>query len=176
MNGIGGTSNDILFWDSNHWVSAISPDGVYRWNGAAWIVIAPDDPIRTIALDDHSQFEGLSPSSSKAPSQSLYKGNGLSIGVDWIASPGPIHWRPVAFADIEAVGITAPTLVQTLFMRSIPWGGTELRFRATGGRCFGSKVEWVPPPARELILNALPLSTTITPSAAAFLVGLPWHG
>jgi len=155
----------------------ISPDGVYRWNGAAWVVIAPDDPIRTIALDDRSQFEGLSPSSSKATSQPLYKGNGLSIGPDWIASPGPVHWKPVAIADIEAVGITAPTLGQTLFMRSVPWGGgTELRFRVTRGRCFGSKVEWVPQPARELILNALPASTIITPSAAAFLVGLPWHG
>lgn len=176
MSGIGGISNGILFWDGNRWASAISPDGVYRWDGAAWIVIAPNDPIHSIALDDRSQFEGLAPSSSKAASETLYKGNGLSIGVDWIASPGPVHWRPVAFADIEAVGITAPTLTQTLLMRSIPWGGTQLRFRATRGRCFGSNVEWVPPPARELILNALPPSTSITPSAAAFLVGLPWKG
>jgi|SRR5665213_2862060 len=112
VNGIGGASNGILFWDGNHWASTISPDGVYRWNGAAWTVIAPDDPIRTIALDDRSQFEGLSPSSFKAPSQPLYKGNGLSIGSDWIASPGPVHWKPVAVADIEAVGITASTVGQ----------------------------------------------------------------
>lgn len=67
VNGIGGASNGILFWDGNHWASTISPDGVYRWNGAAWTVIAPDDPIRTIALDDRSQFEGLSPSPVQGP-------------------------------------------------------------------------------------------------------------
>src|SRR5271165_4217119 len=141
MNEVGESANGILYWYGSRWASAISPDGVYRWNGSTWIVIAADDPIRTIAPDDRSLFDGLSPSSSKTPSHPLYKGNGLSIGADWIASPGPIHWRPVAFAEIEAVGITAPTLGQQLFTRSIPWGGdTELRFRATGGRCFGSKV------------------------------------
>ena len=35
----------MYFWDGASWVSTRSPDGQFRWNGAAWTPIAPYAPV-----------------------------------------------------------------------------------------------------------------------------------
>lgn len=34
----------MYYWDGATWVSAVSPDGRYRWNGTAWEPLAPAPP------------------------------------------------------------------------------------------------------------------------------------
>ena len=187
MSPVGGQFSDagILYWDGKRWDPVVSPDGTMRWDGQAWAPVRDDDPIHGIQLDDRASFNGTTPASGKLPSTPVFKNSGVAIGDGWIATPGAIHWHPVAWADLRSVGFVGPTAGQQLMLQRIPGGsGPELRFNLQGGHAFGVKSTWLSMAVRQLILQQLPLDAYPTAAAGAFMIGFmprflvryPWAG
>jgi len=182
MSSVGGGFSDagILYWDGSHWIPVVSPDGTMRWDGQAWSPISADDPLHAIQLDDRASYSGTTPASGKFPSVAAFRNSGVAIGDGWIATPGAIHWHPVALADLRSVGFVGPTAGQQLMLQRIPGGsGPELRFTVQDGHAFGVKSTWLSMEVRQLILQHLQQDAYPTAAAGAFLVGfLPrrWFG
>ena len=163
----------LLLWSDNHWVSRLSPDGKFLWNGSGWDAVRDDDPIFDAPLDHSNMFSGPSPRSGKLASKPLFKNSGMALGDNWIAKRGFCRWLPKATSEIESVGIVGPSLGQQLFLQRVPTGNDpEVRFNFQDGTTVGIKVQYFPTQVRMMVISQLPQQCSPTPAGAAFLLGV----